>query len=57
MIILDKLVVKDTSLIDVYFDTKRFFFDTSEFIDAVDCLFALNKLEYIEDLGVLRYVG
>ena len=35
----------------------RNFADTAEFIDAVDCLFALNKLEYNEDLEVLHYVG
>ena len=56
-VLLDVLSVKDSSLIELYFDTKDFFSDTSEYIDTVDCLFALNKLEYIEDMGVLHYVG
>lgn len=56
-IILDILRVKDSSLIELYFNTKQYFSDTSEFIDTVDCLFALNKLEYNEDLEVLHYVG
>lgn len=56
-ILLDILSVKDSSLIELYFNTKQHFSDTSEFIDTVDCLFALNKLEYNEDLEVLHYVG
>ena len=56
-VLLDILSVRDSSLIELYFNTKQYFSDTSEFIDTVDCLFALNKLEYNEDLGVLHYVS
>lgn len=56
-VLLDILSVRDSSMIELYFNTKQFFSDTSEFIDTVDCLFALNKLEYDEDLEVLHYVG
>ena len=55
-IILDILSVRDLSLIELYFETNRYFADTSEFIDTIDCLFALNNLEYNEDLEVLHYV-
>lgn len=56
-VLLDILSVRDSSLIELYFNTKQYFSDTSEFIDTVDCLFALNKLEYNEDSGVLHYVS
>ena len=56
-ILLDILSVRDSSLIELYFNTKQYFSDTSEFIDTVDCIFALNKLEYNEDSGVLHYVS
>ena len=55
--LLDILSIRDSSLIELYFNTKQYFSDTSEFIDTVGCLFALNKLEYNEELGVLHYVG
>ena len=57
IVLLDVLCTKDTSLIGLYSDTKECFSDIFEFIDAVDVLFALNKLEYNEDLGVLYYVS
>lgn len=56
-VLLDILSVRDSSLIELYFNTKQYFSDMSEFIDTVDCLFALNKLEYNEDSGVLHYVS
>lgn len=56
-VLLDILSVRDLSLIELYFNTKQYFSDTLEFIDTIDCLFALNKLEYNENLGVLHYVS
>lgn len=56
-VLLDILSIRDSSLIELYFNTKQYFSDTSEFIDTVDCLFALNKLKYNEDSGVLHYVS
>lgn len=56
-ILLDILSVRDSSLIELYYNTKQWFSDVSEFIDTIDCLFALNKIEYKEDLEVLHYVG
>ena len=56
-VLLDVLSCKDMSLIELYYDTQKCFFDMSEFIDAIDCLFVLNKIEYNEDLEVLHYVS
>jgi len=56
-VLLDFLNGKDMSLIELYYDTQKYFFDISEFIDAIDCLFMLNKIEYNEDLEVLHYVS
>ena len=56
-VILDALSGKDKSLIELYYDTQKNFFDMSEFIDVIDCLFVLNKIDYNEDLEVLHYVG
>lgn len=55
-VLLDEVIIKDLSLMELYCSTKKYFSDTVEFIEAIDCLFALKKLEYDEDLGVLRYV-
>ncbi|MBQ6996416.1 MAG: hypothetical protein IJN64_18315 [Lachnospiraceae bacterium] len=57
IVLLDVLCTKDISIIGLYSDTKQCFSDISEFIDTVDVLFALNKIEYNENLGVLHYVG
>ena len=56
-VILDVLNDKDISVMDLYFETRQCFYDTSEFLDTINCLFALNILEYKEELGVLHYVG
>lgn len=56
-ILLDVLSLKDLSVLELFFKTRRHFTDTSEFIDTLDCLFALNKLEYNEEMAVLHYVG
>ena len=55
VVILEILNEKDVSLSELYSYTKQYFHDATEFIDAIDCLFALNKLEYNDDLEVLHY--
>lgn len=57
VVLLDVLCNGDVSLIELYSGTQQSFSDISEFIDAIDVLFALNKLEYDEELEVLHYVG
>ena len=56
VVILEVLSEKDTSISELYRYTNQHFSDTAEFIDAIGCLFALNKLEYNDNLEVLHYV-
>ena len=56
-VILDAMCNRDVSLTELYSATYQNFFDMSEFIDVLDVLFALNKLEYNDELEVLHYVG
>ena len=56
-VILNVLSRKDESLTELYYDTQKYFIDMPEFIDAIECLFVLNKVDYNEDLEVLHYVG
>lgn len=56
-IILNALKGKDLSLLELYLATKSNFLDMTEFIDAIDCLFALNKIIYKDEMEVLHYVG
>lgn len=56
-VLLDVLSIEDVSLIELYSKTKQNFSDISEFIDTVDVLFALEKLEYNADLEVVHYVS
>lgn len=56
-ILLDVICDKDIALIELYSITKSKFLDTSEFIDAIVILYALNKIEYDENLGALHYVS
>lgn len=57
IVLLDALCNRDISLTELYSVTQQNFSDMSEFIDALDVLFALNKLEYNEELEVLHYVS
>ena len=57
IVLLDALCNRDISLTELYSVTQQNFSDMSEFIDALDVLFALNKLEYNEEVEVLHYVS
>ena len=57
IVLLDALCNRDISLTELYSVTQQNFSDMSELIDALDVLFALNKLEYNEELEVLHYVS
>lgn len=51
-IILQKLSdKKDISIFDLYRDTNQNFEDISEFLETLDCLYALGKLDYDSKLG------
>lgn len=55
--VLDVISEKDTSVLELYCETRKSFTDISEFIDTLDCLFALKQLEYSDESEVLYYVG
>ena len=47
----------DVSLYELYEKTKNHYSSLTEYIDTLDCLFAINKIEYWEDKEVLHYVA
>lgn len=54
--ILNELYQKDMLVYEVYLATKDNYENPSCFLDCLDCLFALNKIELLPDLEVLHYV-
>lgn len=40
----------------LYSKSRKYFKNISEFVEVLDCLFILNKIEIQEDSGVLRFV-
>lgn len=55
--ILNVLSIADSTILSLYNQVNVFFSGFEEYIDALDCLYAINKIEYIEDKGVLHYVA
>ena len=55
--VLSCLKEHDTSPASLYKKVKSKVEDIGEYIDILDCLYALGKIELIEHLGVLHYVG
>ena len=55
-IVLDRLTDGDVSPYVLYQDVVDKFAGVSEYIDALDCLFALKKIEFSVTEGVLHYV-
>lgn len=53
--ILEMLVISDMTPDVLYEKTRRRIGEISIFIEALDCLFALNKIELLPE-GVLHYV-
>lgn len=54
--ILDKLSQKDMLVYEVYQVTKDKYEDISSYFDALDCLYAMNKIELLPNSEVLHYV-
>ncbi len=54
-IILDKLCYRDMLPYDLYREVKESFVGVSEYIDALDCLFALNVLKVNYESGEMHY--
>lgn len=46
-----------TSPIELYKRVSDRLTGVSEYLDALDCLYALRKIEFDEEEGVLRYAG
>ena len=55
--VLSCLKEQDMSPALLYKKVKSEVEDIGEYIDILDCLYALGKIELIEHLGVLHYVG
>lgn len=55
--ILNSLLIADMTVLSLYNQVHEYFSDFEEYIDALDCLYTLNQIEYIEDKGVLHYVA
>ena len=55
-IILSILREEDLAPKNLYKKVKSKVEDVGEFIEILDCLYALRKIELVDHLGVLRYV-
>ena len=55
-IILDCLAKQDLSPTDLYDEVKDCFLNISEYIDALDCLFAMKSIDFDYDEEVIHYV-
>lgn len=56
-VILAELKEQDVSPVQLYQRVRSKVDDIGEFIDILDCLYALRKIELLADKGVLHYVG
>ena len=56
-LILAALQHSDIGIFALYEVTGKHFKDIEEFMDTLDCLFAIHKIIYDTDLEVLRYVA
>lgn len=54
--ILSVLQNADTGIFDLYEATMKHFSSIEEFLDTVDCLFALQRIRYNAERKVLCYV-
>lgn len=55
--ILNILENEDVAILPLYSATKKQFTDIEEFMDTLDCLFALGKIVLNEERGVIHYVA
>jgi hypothetical protein len=54
--VLRKLSSKPMGVEELYQKVIKKLFGVNEFIDILDCLYALHKIEYDDEKEVLRYV-
>lgn len=57
IIILDVISKSDRNIFSLYEETHKYFINVEEFIDVIDCLYALNKIEINKQKEVIRYVN
>ncbi len=55
--VLTELKKHDMTIIELFIKTEKQFVDVFEFINVLDCLFALQKINYSNKEGVLHYVA
>ena len=55
--ILQELEKRDMSLLSLYIKVKNLFGNIEEYIDTLDCLFLIGKIEYAKEREVLHYVA
>lgn len=55
--ILNILENEDVAVLPLYSVTKNQFTDIEEYMDTLDCLFALGKIVLKEERGVIHYVA
>lgn len=55
-VVLTHIKNNDLTPNDLYIKVKSKVSDVGEFIEILNCLYALNKIELIESKGVLHYV-
>lgn len=56
-IVLRELKKSSVNAAELYHAVKNKMADVSEFIEVLDCLYVLGKIEYDSDAEVLRYVS
>ena len=54
---LNLLSQKNMQIYELYVETRKQYSSYSDFVDALDCLFALRKIEYLDNEEVLHYVA
>lgn len=54
--ILNEVQNNDIGVITLFHKTESCYNSFEEYIDALDCLFAMKKIEYIAEKGVLHYI-
>ncbi|MBR7084805.1 MAG: hypothetical protein IKI37_06485 [Oscillospiraceae bacterium] len=55
-VILKELKKSPANPAKLYHSVQKHFSDVSEFIEALDCLYLLNRIDYDSDAEVLNYV-
>ncbi len=55
--ILNVLQKADTKVVPLFEATEKYFCNIEKFIDTLDCLFALHKIIYDAERGLIHYVA